>query len=164
MKMGIRAVGLEINRTYLEVGLRRMGINRPELIIADGENVPFKNGMFDGVLGFDAFHHIPNRQRAMSQFAQALRPGGVVVLVEPGGDHGPDEYSREIMKKYGTLEIGMNLSDVNSYIEREPRLTSARQIYLYPVSTDDRRETVDMSDLHDRSFTGWCVYVIDRAP
>ena len=70
MKMGVRAVGVEINRTYLETGRQRMGVNCPELVIADAENLPFKRGIFDAALGFDAFHHIPNRERAMEEFAR----------------------------------------------------------------------------------------------
>src|SRR5205085_1351899 len=51
MKMGIHAVGLEINRAYLDTGRRRMGPNQPHLVIADAENLPFQNGVFNSVLG-----------------------------------------------------------------------------------------------------------------
>ncbi|TXN60377.1 class I SAM-dependent methyltransferase, partial [Methylobacterium sp. WL30] len=117
MKMGVHAVGLEINRTYLDVGRRRMGLNQPHLIIADAENLPFADGVFDAILGFDAFHHIPDRPKAMRAFERVLKNIGRVVLVEPGGAHEMNAISQSVMQKYGTMEIGMELSDVQMYID-----------------------------------------------
>ena len=41
-KSGVEAIGVDICRTYLEIGMQRMGENRPHLIVADVENLPIR--------------------------------------------------------------------------------------------------------------------------
>jgi uncharacterized protein YbaR (Trm112 family) len=155
MKMGIRAVGVEINRTYLETGLQRMGVNSPELVIADAENLPFISDIFDAGLGFDAFHHIPNRERAMEEFARVLKTSGTITLVEPGEAHEHDPLAVEVMAKYGTLERGMNLDDVCSYVVGLP-FDKPREHFLLPVESG--QSVPELS----RDFIGWSLFTIDR--
>lgn len=155
MKMGVRAVGVEINRTYLETGIQRMGANCPELIVADAENLPFKKNIFNGTLGFDAFHHIPNRERAMEEFARVMKNGARIVLVEPGEAHEHDPFSIEVMEKYGTLERGMNLDDVRSYLIGLPYY-DPQEHFLMPVQT-----RVPITEL-SRDFIGWSLFTIQR--
>ena len=155
MKMGVRAVGVEINRTYLDTGVERMGVNAPELVVADGENLPFKKGVFDAALGFDAFHHIPNRERAMDEFARVMRDGGRITLVEPGEAHEADPIAIEVMAKYGTLERGMNLDDVRSYVKGLP-FHEPQEHFLMPMQAH-----TPMTEL-SRDFIGWSLFTIDR--
>ncbi len=114
-KMGIEAIGIDICRTYLEIGVQRIGRALPHLLIGDVESLPLRSGCLAAVLCFDAFHHIPDRSRAMGQFVRALKKGGRVVLAEPGGSHEFIDKSREVMDKYGILEKGLDLEDVFSY-------------------------------------------------
>jgi uncharacterized protein YbaR (Trm112 family)/SAM-dependent methyltransferase len=155
MKMGIRAVGVEINRTYLETGRQRMSVNCPELVIADAENLPFRNGIFDSALGFDAFHHIPNRERAMEEFARVLKSAGTITLVEPGEAHEADPVAIEVMAKYGTLERGMNLDDVCSYVAGLP-FHQPREHFLIPAVSGQ-----PMPEL-SRDFIGWSLFTTER--
>jgi SAM-dependent methyltransferase/uncharacterized protein YbaR (Trm112 family) len=162
MKMGIRGVGVEINRDYLEVGRQRMGPNQPHLVVADAENLPFAAGTFDAVLGFDAFHHIPDRPAAMRQYARVLRERGRVVLVEPGGAHEAHEVSQAVMNKYGIREVGMELADVQGYIDGITSFEPAKETFLYPVSSADARSALPIDAASDRSFVGWCLYSIEK--
>jgi SAM-dependent methyltransferase len=116
-KMGITAIGVDICRTYLEIGLQRMKESSPHLILADVEHLPLKTGSLDAFLCFDAFHHIYDRKAAMSHFGRVLKEGGNVTLAEPGPDHESAEASQEVMKKYGILERGMSLDDLTGYIQ-----------------------------------------------
>ena len=162
MKMGVRGVGVEINRDYLEVGRQRMGSNQPHLVVADAENLPFAPGKFDAVLGFDAFHHIPDRPAAMRQYARVLKERGRVVLVEPGGAHEAHEVSQAVMEKYGIREVGMELADVQGYIDGIPSFHLAQETFLYPVSSADPRSELPMESARSRSFVGWCLYTIEK--
>lgn len=157
MKMGVRAVGVEINREYVQVGLRRMGVNQPEIIIADAENLPFKASVFDAVLGFDAFHHIPNRERGMEEFSRVLRCGGGVTLVEPGEAHEADPVSQAVMEKYGNLERGMSLQDVADYV-RELPYSQPEEHFLMSVSPGL------VVDTPSRDFIGWSLFTTQRQP
>ena len=53
-----------------------------EAIQGTGEELPIANRSVDAVLIVDALHHFADRQRALSEAARALRPGGVVVIRE----------------------------------------------------------------------------------
>src|SRR4029079_8025934 len=39
-RSGLRAIGIDITRVYLEIAVARMGPSRPHLIVADAENLP----------------------------------------------------------------------------------------------------------------------------
>jgi ubiquinone/menaquinone biosynthesis C-methylase UbiE/uncharacterized protein YbaR (Trm112 family) len=107
MKLGFNAIGVDLNRDYLKVGIRRTGGNLPPLVVADVENLPFRRGMFQGVLFFDAFHHVADRVRALRGCAEALRPGGRIVMAEPGEKHETHPASVHVMRTYGILEKGI---------------------------------------------------------
>ncbi len=53
------------------------------LALADAEGLPFADGVFDGVFCIDAFEHIPDPQRAASEFRRVLAPGGYLFLSAP---------------------------------------------------------------------------------
>jgi uncharacterized protein YbaR (Trm112 family)/SAM-dependent methyltransferase len=123
IKMGIEAIGVDICRTYMDIGMQRMehmiqkGLKRPHLLVGDVENLPIKDQVFDAILCYDSFHHIPDRKTAMGHFYRTLKESGNIVLAEPDGTHEYREISREAMDKYGHLEKGMELEDVNEYCE-----------------------------------------------
>jgi SAM-dependent methyltransferase len=159
MKMGVHAIGLELVRRYVDTGRVRMGANQPDIVIADAENLPFKPTFFDAVLAFDAFHHIPNRNVAMREFSRVLKPGGNVVLVEPGGEVSPA--AMQIMETLGTLEVGMELSDVREYVAGNG-FDEPKETFLIPFSTADQRQVVPAEELRNRNFIGWCLYTVSK--
>lgn len=135
-KSGFEAVGVDICRAYLEVGVQRIGPFRPHLVIGDVEKLPLADACADGVLAYESFHHIPDRARAMAGFSRVLKEGGRVVLAEPGAEHDTADVSVEAMSKYGILEKGMELDDVLRYVEGTA-LRSLEQVHLLKVGSDD---------------------------
>ena len=111
-RSGFDPIGVDICRTYLEVGITRMGTPRPHLVVGDVENLPLAAGSARAVLAYESFHHVPNRRRAMAAYHRVLQPGGTVVLAEPGAAHENAKASVDAMAKYGILEQGMELEDV----------------------------------------------------
>jgi ubiquinone/menaquinone biosynthesis C-methylase UbiE len=51
-----------------------------ETRVADAERLPFDDASFDLVLGHAVLHHIPDLERAFSEFHRVLRPGGVLLF------------------------------------------------------------------------------------
>ena len=127
-RSGFDPIGVDICRTYLEVGLTRMGASRPHLVIADVENLPFAPGIARAVLAYESFHHIPDRARAMRAYERVLQDGGVVILAEPGAAHEQAQVAIDAMQKYGILEKGMELSDVLAYAHGTT--LAVEQLYL----------------------------------
>jgi SAM-dependent methyltransferase len=51
-----------------------------ETVVCDAESLPFPNDSFDVVFGHAVLHHIPDLERAFSEFRRVLKPGGLVAF------------------------------------------------------------------------------------
>jgi ubiquinone/menaquinone biosynthesis C-methylase UbiE/uncharacterized protein YbaR (Trm112 family) len=161
MKLGYEAVGVDITRTYLDIGLTRMGNHRPHLILADTENLPIKNASFKSILCYDAFHHIPNRKKAMTHFFRILKKGGKVVLAEPGIEHDYHPNSIEVMKKYGILEKGMELEDIREYSEGL-NFDCPGQHYLFKIEEKKPGKTLFSSFANIQPYVDANIYTLEK--
>jgi len=162
LKSGFEAIGIDITRVYLDVGKTRIGAYRPYLLVADTENLPIGSSSIDAVLGFDSFHHIPDRNCAMRQFDRVLKPGGHIILGEPGGAHEHDQGVRAVMDKYGILEKGMELADIQAYVSGTD-LTTIQQHHVLRITDDCLNATVTPAFIAEH---GWCaanLFTIQKA-
>ena len=143
-RSGVEAIGFDICRTYLDIGVQRMGPARPHLVVADVENLPIRSGTADAVLAYESFHHLPDRPAAMRSYDRALKADGRVVLAEPGAAHEDAQVSVDVMKKYGILEKGMELEDVAGYAAGTA-LGAAEQAYVVRARSSDINRPLDVS-------------------
>jgi ubiquinone/menaquinone biosynthesis C-methylase UbiE len=51
-----------------------------EAVVCEAENLPFEDDSFDLVFGHAVLHHIPDLDRAFSEFHRVLRPGGRIIF------------------------------------------------------------------------------------
>ena len=63
----------------LEENASRLGLE-VNTAAAEAETLPFPDESFDLVFGHAVLHHIPDLERAFSEFARVLRPGGTVAF------------------------------------------------------------------------------------
>ena len=63
----------------LEENAARLGLE-VRTAAAEAETLPFPDKSFDLVFGHAVLHHIPDLERAFSEFARVLRPGGTVAF------------------------------------------------------------------------------------
>lgn len=63
----------------LESTARDLGI-KVRTVATDAENLPFADESFDVVLGHAVLHHIPDLDKAFSEFFRVLKPGGMIVF------------------------------------------------------------------------------------
>ena len=49
-------------------------------VVTDAENLPFPDESFDVVLGHAVLHHIPDLDKAFSEFFRVLKPGGMIIF------------------------------------------------------------------------------------
>ncbi|MEB3189646.1 MAG: class I SAM-dependent methyltransferase [Snowella sp.] len=52
-------------------------------IVADAQNLPFKEQSFDNIVMFDVLHHIENVSLFFDEALRVLRPGGRIIMMEP---------------------------------------------------------------------------------
>lgn len=53
-------------------------------LVADAQALPFASASFDNIVMFDVLHHIEFPPRFLREAARTLRPGGRIIMVEPG--------------------------------------------------------------------------------
>jgi ubiquinone/menaquinone biosynthesis C-methylase UbiE len=63
----------------LEKTAERLGVP-VTTVVTEAEELPFEDESFDVVMGHAVLHHIPDLDRAFSEFFRVLRPGGVIVF------------------------------------------------------------------------------------
>ena len=120
VRLGYQAIGVDLCRDYIAAGMPRRGAYLPHFVIGDVENIPLRGACVDAVLSFDAFHHIPDRPRAMAEFARIMRPGGTLALTEPGIEHEHAAVSVDVMREHGILERGFDRAGLDGYIAGLP--------------------------------------------
>jgi ubiquinone/menaquinone biosynthesis C-methylase UbiE len=81
---------IDIDAQTLQVGhlLRERGYSHAHFVCADGNDLPFADGSFDGVVMFAALHHFPRPAAVLRGLRRLLRPGGfVATMCEPIGHY-----------------------------------------------------------------------------
>lgn len=53
-------------------------------LVADAQALPFAPASFDNIVMFDVLHHIEFPRRFLAEAERILRPGGRIIMVEPG--------------------------------------------------------------------------------
>ena len=167
IKMGLNAIGVDICRTYMDLGMKRMehmlrnGSPRPHLVVGDVENLPLKDNVVNAVLCYDSFHHIPNRKIAMGHFYRALKESGNIVLAEPGGTHEFARISRKVMDKYGILEKGMELNDVYQYCEGL-NVVPPEQHFILNIQNKEQNRKLSADFIFSHSHIDCNVFVVKK--
>ena len=96
--------GLDISAGMIERSrrkLRRKGV-RARLLLGDAARLPFQAGSFDAVLHHGGIAEFPNKRAAIAEMARVVRPGGKVVICDPGLP--PDRPARWINRQLLKLQ------------------------------------------------------------
>jgi SAM-dependent methyltransferase len=84
----------------------RAGLTNLCFVVSDYESLGL-DGEFDAALFHDALHHAVDPEAALACAWRALKPGGLLVTVEPGAGHGATEGARNAVAEYGVTERDM---------------------------------------------------------
>jgi SAM-dependent methyltransferase len=83
---GCRVVGVDIHAKMVERSAeraRREGVaNRVEFRVADAQDLPFEDDLFDAVITESVTSFPKDKQRAVNEYVRVTRPGGYVGLAE----------------------------------------------------------------------------------
>lgn len=53
-------------------------------IVSDAQSLPFKDESFENIIAIDLFHHLERPVRLLREARRVLKPGGRLILLEPG--------------------------------------------------------------------------------
>ena len=92
--IGVNAYGVE---PYVRTNMWHQRANRGRFIVADGRDMPFKNGIFDVVYAAEVLEHVgkeeaenteanrvqEKREEFAKELTRVLKPGGIMVITTP---------------------------------------------------------------------------------
>jgi demethylmenaquinone methyltransferase/2-methoxy-6-polyprenyl-1,4-benzoquinol methylase len=70
----------DVSRGMLGQARRKNGVGAVCSIV---EHLPFNSELFERVIMVDAFHHVINQAETAGELYRVLKPGGILVVVEP---------------------------------------------------------------------------------
>jgi SAM-dependent methyltransferase len=78
LKAGANATGVDLSATSLAQARRRCELAglKPDLQLADAENLPFADKTFDVVYSYGVLHHSPDTAKCLREAWRVLKPGG----------------------------------------------------------------------------------------
>jgi SAM-dependent methyltransferase len=65
---------------------QRKAIARTAAVVGAGEQLPFRDGTFDGMYSINVIEHVADVEAVVAEGARVLRPGGVLAAVTPNGN------------------------------------------------------------------------------
>jgi demethylmenaquinone methyltransferase/2-methoxy-6-polyprenyl-1,4-benzoquinol methylase len=81
-----KIIGVDISAGMLSIGKEKISkrnlSDKIEMVLADSENLPFANNMFDAVTVGFGVRNFENLEQGLSEIRRVLRPGGMVVILE----------------------------------------------------------------------------------
>ena len=130
-RRGYEVVGQDIAPdmiTLAESTAHEEATRPPRFVVSDYESLAFLEE-FDAALFYDSLHHAVDPHAAMASAFRALKPGGILVTLEPGAGHAASEAARNAIAAFDVTERDM-----------PPRLVGAlgreigfREVVVYPM-------------------------------
>lgn len=106
---GYDVVGQDIAPAMIALAEKSRVRNPPmalRFVVSDYETMGMI-GEFDGAVFYDSLHHAVDEAAALRAVFRALRPGGVLVTLEPGEGHSTNEETLREVAKFGVTEKDM---------------------------------------------------------
>ncbi len=79
---GARAVAVDLSPGMLHRALPRRAGHVVDLVLADAQHLPFRDGAFDAAAATFVFCSVPDPVAGLREAARVVRPGGQVLLLE----------------------------------------------------------------------------------
>jgi arsenite methyltransferase len=110
-KFGCRIMGVDLSEKMVEWGQKRAsrkGISdRCQFRVADAQQLPFEDRIFDAMLCESVTAFVPDKRRALDEYCRVVRPGGYVGLNEGTFVKGvpPDDFMSFIKRAMGGVNF-----------------------------------------------------------
>ena len=118
-RLRCRTISVDVSETALSFGRlmfesdprHQMGLN-PRFLKYSGHDLDIPSETVDRIVCFDSFHHVPNQTEVLREFFRILRPGGRLVMGEPGEGHAHSDQGAYETEIHGVLENDIHLEDL----------------------------------------------------
>jgi SAM-dependent methyltransferase len=130
-KRGYQVVGQDIAPDMIAIAEQnkaRDALDQLQFLVSDYESLGFSDE-FDAALFYDCLHHAEDPSAALTSVYRALKPGGILITLEPGRGHSKHEHTRKAVAAFGVTELDMP----PSLIVRLARRIGFRQARIHPM-------------------------------
>jgi SAM-dependent methyltransferase len=112
-KSGYEVIGQDISEDAIAIAntYQKSPHLKLEFVSRDYEDINSKNE-FDCAVFFDSLHHAEDETAALRGVYDALKPGGKIIISEPGRGHEKSFESQEAIRLYGVNERDMPPKDI----------------------------------------------------
>jgi hypothetical protein len=154
-RFGYRVAAVDPDHASLRNTRRRLAFDPTriegdvQVAVGIAERLPFADGTFDGAVGLNVLHHVPDLAQAIAELARVLRPGARFVGCEPGLDHLEHPESVRATREFGENDRPF---DVIQFLEVGSALGFSRA-YL-PATLHSEHRLVPLAEI-DVFRTGW---------
>ena len=118
-QLGCEVIVLDVSETALKIArelFERQPVigecPKPQFLQYDGRTIDLPDGSVERILCFDSFHHAPNPDAVIHEFARILTPGGIAAFAEPGPEHSKSVQSQFEMRTYGVIENDIHIEEI----------------------------------------------------
>jgi len=103
LKAGARASGVDLSAASVEKARKRclLAGHKPDLLVADAEQLPFADDSFDIVYSYGVMHHSPDTAQCVKQAFRVLKPGGQARIMIY---HDPSLTGAMLWLRYGLVQ------------------------------------------------------------
>lgn len=116
LQMGCRVILCDVSASALRIARESIEkyppvgeVDEIRYLLYDGHRLDIPDASVHRVICFDAFHHSPNPDDVIREFARILRPGGLAAFSEPGPHHSHSPQSQFEMRVHGVLENDVDI-------------------------------------------------------
>jgi SAM-dependent methyltransferase len=147
LRLGLRPVAVDLSIEMMRRGRQRLSADErlvfrdeARFVVARGQQLPFADETFDGVLCMNALHHMPSYVEALREIYRILKPGGRAVFSEPGTGHSDEALSRYRMREEQVMEKSVPLPLIRHLAEKagfsRMRIVPLRASATYAIDYD----------------------------
>jgi SAM-dependent methyltransferase len=118
-KLRIATFSIDVSASALDIG-KKIFERDPDanldiehhFLQFDGYHIDLPDSSIDRIICFDAYHHFPNTETIIGEFARILVPGGIAAFAEPGKVHSQALQSLYEKNTFGILENDVYIDKV----------------------------------------------------
>jgi ubiquinone/menaquinone biosynthesis C-methylase UbiE len=153
-RFNVETVSVDLAADMLAIGRARLG---PDawIVAGDLETLPLASESVDHAVCLNAFHHVPDGPAALAQVCRVLRPGGRLLLSEPGRGHADAATSVGAVATCGVQERDV----IAAAVLADCRKAGFRTAALKPLA-----HVVPWYDLDAERWAQWERYAAERRP
>ncbi len=139
-QMGCNVTGVDVSESALSIAQKMLdtypliGSFGQLKFLSSSHIKTFGEESFDRITIMDGFHHIVDQHQLLENFYRLLRPGGYVVMSEPGRAHSSTPQAQSEMRQYGVLERDLLVEEIDT-IAKKVGFSEANYAIFNPIPT-----------------------------